>query len=471
MRRHPHFLFSFSVLCLAPLFLFILGYPASRCAGADLPAEAGNVNRSIIPVFGPTDSQVEGKTLTLQEAVEFALRQNANLKQSLKIYEASNAKIGEVQSGFYPQLEADLTYTRATANFAPQPGLALPGGSGGESNTSYPNYNASLNFKQLLFDFGKLHSQVQSTRMASESAGVDRKSTADALILNVKQAYYGLLENLKIQEVNEETVHQMEKHLEQAEGFFKAGTKPKFDVTKARVDLTSARLNLIRAKNKVQVARITLNNAMGMPVDFRVEPKDPLVFKKEEITVETAQKLAVENRPELLSLRLKKHSALYSLQYSKRQFYPTLTASGGYQYRNDDFPLINNWNVGATLAFPFFNGFQTTKQADEAQANVEALSAQEEVQVQNVLLEVQQDYLNLTAAEEQIATSELIVKQAEENLNLAEGRYKAGVGTALETTDAEVLLSNAKTSLVQSLFDYNVAQAQLEKAIGKIVKD
>lgn len=431
------------------LFLVMVEQTSQFCLAADLPAK-------------------EGKRLSLKAAVDLAMGRNPNVKSSSKIYESANAKVGETRSNFFPQLELDFTYTRATSNFAPQPGLGIGGGpgAGASSDNSFNNYTASLNLRQLLYDFGKLSSQVESVEKLAQSASVDRKTTTDNLILNVKQSYYGLLQSQRIVEVNEETVRQMEKHLEQAEGFYKVGSKAKFDVTKARVDLTNAKLNLIKAKNSVKIARVTLNNAMGMPVDFPVEPEDSLVFKKEEMAFEAAQKLALEHRPELLSIRLKKESSSYALQSSRRQYFPSLTANGGTIYRNQEFPLIYNWNVGATLAFPFFNGFQTKKQVDGAQANLEAVTAQEEIQVQNILLEVEQAFLNLTAAEEQIETSGLIVKQAEENLDLAEGRYRAGVGTAIETTDAEVSLTNAKTNAIQTLYSYNLAQAQLEKAIG-----
>jgi outer membrane protein TolC len=82
-------------------------------------------------------------------------------------------------------------------------------------------------------------------------------------------------------------------------------------------------------------------------------------------------------------------------------------------------------------------------------------------------LEVRQDYLNLLAAEEAIRTSEVVVRQAEENLELANGRFQAGVGTSVEQTDAQVTLTNAKTSQVQALYDYKVAGAHLEKAMGR----
>ena len=276
---------------------------------------------------------------------------------------------------------------------------------------------------------------------------------------------------MQIQGVNEETVRQMEKHLDQAEGFFAVGSKPKFDVTKARVDLNNARLNLIKAKNAVQVSRVTLNNAMGVPVDFKVELSDMMTFKKEALTLEAAQNLSLRNRPEMISLRLKKESVRHTLENARAQYYPTLSASGSYAYRNEDFPLVHNWNIGATLAFPFFSGFLTSRQVDQAQANMEAAEAQEEIEAQTIRLEVQQAYLDMAAAEEQIAVSGLIVSQAEENLGLAEGRYRAGVGTAIETTDAEVSLSNAKTSAIQALYSHNVARAQLEKAAGGLLPE
>ena len=83
-----------------------------------------------------------------------------------------------------------------------------------------------------------------------------------------------------------------------------------------------------------------------------------------------------------------------------------------------------------------------------------------------VLLEVQQAYLNLREAEERISTAQLIVKQAQENLELANGRYAAGLGNPVEVTDSQIAYSNAKTSHIQALSDYNIATASLEKAMG-----
>ncbi|MBI5039191.1 MAG: TolC family protein, partial [Nitrospirae bacterium] len=92
--------------------------------------------------------------------------------------------------------------------------------------------------------------------------------------------------------------------------------------------------------------------------------------------------------------------------------------------------------------------------------------ANEELLRQNVFLEVQQSFLNLKEAEERIPAAELTVKQAEENFEIANGRYTAGVGNPIEVTDAEVALSNARRDYIQALYDYKIAQASLGKAMG-----
>ena len=118
------------------------------------------------------------------------------------------------------------------------------------------------------------------------------------------------------------------------------------------------------------------------------------------------------------------------------------------------------------MSIPIFSGFSTKHQISEAKANLLVLTANEETLRQSVLLEVQQAYLNLTEAGERITVAELTAKQAQENFDIANGRYAAGVGNPIEVTDADVALSNAKTAHNQALYDYKVARASLEKAMG-----
>lgn len=92
--------------------------------------------------------------------------------------------------------------------------------------------------------------------------------------------------------------------------------------------------------------------------------------------------------------------------------------------------------------------------------------ANEDLVRQTIVLDVQQAYLNLKEAENRIPTAEITVTQATENLDIANGRYAAGVGSPIEVTDAQVTYINAKTTYIQALSDYKVTQASLEKAMG-----
>ena len=141
----------------------------------------------------------------------------------------------------------------------------LASGSSGRTNETFDRYSTGFTLSQILYDFGKTPTQVKIQNLTLDASRSDLRNTTDQIILAVKQAYYGVVQAKYTVLVAEDTVKQTQHHLEQAKGFFTAGTRPKFDVTKAEVDLSNAKLNLIRNENAFSIARVTLNNAMGIP--------------------------------------------------------------------------------------------------------------------------------------------------------------------------------------------------------------
>jgi outer membrane protein TolC len=214
------------------------------------------------------------------------------------------------------------------------------------------------------------------------------------------------------------------------------------------------------------VALASLNNALGIPDAAEYVIEDNLSFQKYTITYDEALEKAYKNRPDLTALIARKAAAEKAVTLAEKGYYPFLTGNAAYARAGESFPLNNGWSVGATLSFPIFSGFLTKNQVEEARANLNTIKANEESLRQNILLEVKQAYLGLAEAEERIANAELTVRQATENLEIANGRYAAGVGNPIEVTDAEVSLSNAKTEHIGALYDYRVSRASIEKAIG-----
>ncbi|OPY88760.1 MAG: outer membrane channel protein [Syntrophus sp. PtaU1.Bin208] len=155
-----------------------------------------------------------------------------------------------------------------------------------------------------------------------------------------------------------------------------------------------------------------------------------------------------------------------SIRLARKGYYPYVTGSAGYGYSGEDFPLRDGWNVGALLNVPLFSGFQTRYAVDEAKANLDVLRSNESSFRQTIRLEVEQALSNLREAQERTEATRVAVRQAEENAELATGRYDAGVGNPIEVTDALVSLSNARTAYIAALTDYRIALAGLEKSIG-----
>jgi len=175
---------------------------------------------------------------------------------------------------------------------------------------------------------------------------------------------------------------------------------------------------------------------------------------------------AMQFRPEMISQLAQEQAAETAIKAAQGNFFPTVTSSASYSYSATDFPLVYNWNVAGTVNIPIFSGFLTKQQVAQARANLLKTKANGDVLRQNILLEVNQALLNLGAAKERLQVTAVTIQQAKERLEQVEGRYKAGLSTAVEVTDAEVALVNAQVNDVVAMSNFQAAKAQLDRATG-----
>lgn len=398
----------------------------------------------------------KGDVLNLQQCIDIALQKHPSINSSASTVRASESKIGQARANYFPQVTFQSGYQR----IGPSPSSAL-------SIDPYNQYSNTLNVNQTIFDFGKTINQVQIQSIGAESARADLQDISGQIILGVKQAYYGYLQAKMSRDVALETVNQFQQHYEIAKAFFETGKSSKIDVTSAEVNLSNAKINLLKAENALRIARVTLNNAMGITNAPDYEIKENLLFRPYEISLEEALQRAYKNRPDILSTTKKKEGLEKTIDLNKKGYLPVLSGNAAYGYIGNDLVMDKGWNVGVTLTFPLFTGFSTKYQIDEAKANLDVLKANEDTLLQKVSLEIESAYLLLKEAAERISAGKIVVKQAEETVELAKGRYAAGVGSSIEITDAMITLNNAKMTYITALSDYSVAQANLEKAMGE----
>jgi len=418
---------------------------------------------------GAEDIIKKDELLNLQRCVEIAVIRHPTILAGQNNVSASQSRVGQAQSNYYPQIDLSGAYSRIKPITGAQRlvSTGIDGTSAANVTKSFDQFSGSVSLSQNIYDFGRTSSQVDIQRFNLDASSSNLETTIEQVIFNVKQAYYGVLQAQRNRVVAQDTVKQFQLHLDQAKAFYEVGTHPKYDVTKAEVDLSNAKLALIRSENTLKVSKVTLNNTMGVPdaPDYAVE--DNLAYEKYEIELPRAIETAYKNRPDLKAAVATSRSFERSIDFAKTGYYPVLT--GNAQYDRSDtifFPSGEGWSAGVALTFPIFNGFLTKNQVEEAKSNLGVAKANEETLRQSILLDVQQAYLNLLVAGESISNTELTVKQATENLDIANGRYAAGVGNPIEVSDAEVSLAVAKTANNQALYDYKVARASLERAMG-----
>ncbi len=397
----------------------------------------------------------KGDVLNLQQCIDIALQQHPNLNAAAGSIRVSESKMGQVRANYFPQLTFQSNYQRI-------------GPSSGSLTRSdpYNQYSNTMNLSQNIFDFGKTSTSVEIQSLSRESSQADMLDVRGLVIFNVKQYYFGFLQGRMSLNVAKETANQFQQHYEMSRAFFESGKSSKIDVTSAEVNLSNARINLLKAENALRIAKVNLNNAMGMTNAPEYEIKDDLAYKPYDISLTDAMQNAYKHRPDLLSITKKKEGLEKTIDLSKKGYLPVLSGNAAYGYTGDDQTMDKAWNVGVTLTFPLFTGLSTKYQVQESQANLDVLRANEDNLKQKVSLEVESAYLSMKEAEQRISAGIIVVRQAEENVELARGRYTAGVGSYIEITDAMISLNNAKMTYITALSDYSVTQASLQKAMG-----
>jgi outer membrane protein len=402
-------------------------------------------------------------TKSLNECVAIAIEHHPSLKSATATIEAGQQRVWQAASNYLPQVNAAYSASRRNSSLSSATGVG-GGTTVGRTTNTFNFYNTGVNFSQVLFDFGQTLASIRAAEAQVQSLEADRTTQEATVVLNVKQAYYSLLAAQHLETVADEAVRQTQEHLRDAEARFRVGLAAKFDVTNQQVQAANAELNQVTARNNVAVARETLRNALGLdePLNFGVV--DSFEVPAVEVTEATAVTRAYESRPELQSIRAQEQSADEQVSALERRYLPAVTGNAGYQWSGNSYPLQSTWNVGAAVNLPILTGGLTRAQVGEAKANLAKLQFDESQLRQNIALEVRQAVLDLGRAGESIRVSKTALRQARENLDLAVGRYRTGVGNILEVTDAQATHTTAEANYVQALYAYDTSLAALVKA-------
>lgn len=413
--------------------------------------------------------------LSLDDAVRIGLDKSRAIHASMMRVQYADSKASEAAALLLPTLKFSGGYTRlseipparVTLSFLPDPVTLSP--------TFVNSYNLRLTLQQPLFTGFKLQRNADIAGYTSQATQKDFEKDKGELILNIKNAYWNVFKAVELQKVVDENVEQIKAHLRDIENWRKQGLVTTSDVLKVQVQLSDARLRQIDMKNNVQLAEISLNSAIGLPLETEFELTSATAHEPKQFAdLNTLVHHALEKRPDIQSMdfRVKAGDAAVSLAQST--WWPQIYVVGNYLSARPNqriFPtqdvFKDTWDVGVVVSFDVWNWGTTIHQTDQARAQL-ALTVDGYAQLRDaVVLDVTRNYLNLGRAKERISVAEQGVKQAEENYRVTNEKFKQGIGTNSDLLDAEVALLQARTNFTQAIVDFQLAQASLERALGE----
>jgi outer membrane protein TolC len=273
--------------------------------------------------------------------------------------------------------------------------------------------------------------------------------------------------------VAEQQVKNFEAQLEVTQAFFDVGIVPKNDVLLAEVNLANAKQQLVRAANDLATAKASFNILLRREVDTPFEVVDILAHKAFPLSFDQSLEEAIRLRPEIKTAQLNIDQAKENVKIARSAFFPTISLAGNYSRTSDWWTTesgiqSNIWTVQALATFTLWNWGNTAFKVGENRVKVKQAEDAKTQLIDSVTLEVKDDYLNMQVAERNIRTAEKSIEQAEENLRMNEERYKYQVSTQTDVVNAVTLLAQARVNYYGALSDFNVAKAQLERAMGRM---
>lgn len=446
-------------------------HPAARADDpAATPAPAPGAPTTQGPVApAPAAPPRPSRTVTLAQAMADALAHQPTLLQAHAGSEAAGARADEAESSLLPQLNASGTYARATNNI-PGTTSAL----GYQAGTTWGGANSwrvGATLSQLIWDFGQTSGKWRAAQSSAESLRDTEDATRAGVLLGVETAFFGARAGKDLVRVARDNLANQGAHLRQTEGFVRAGTHAQIDLAQARTDYANAVVQVVNAENSYLTEKAQLNQAMGLvgPTDYEVADDTLPPVEGEDLTLEALMPQALAARPEIAALDAQTRVQERTLGSVKAGYLPALGLAAGL---NDSGPALDstvwNWSTQLTLSWNVYQGGLTSAQVRETQANLDAARAQLETQRQQVRVDVETARLAVRAAKQTLSAAGDALANARVLLQLAEGRYRTGVGNAIELGDAQVALTTAAAQQVQAEYNLSTSRGQLLRALGRM---
>jgi outer membrane protein TolC len=445
----------------------------------------------LITLSGFAQNKPDSLRITLQQAIEIALNESPNMRIADRTIETKKYYRKEQIVGLFPNVSAGASYQRTLLKqktvmdmsglldlFASM-GLPIPPDAGGATEMEIGTFNNMALSANLSLPIiaPALWNTVKLTSMDIELAVEQARASKIALVNNIKKAYYAVLIAQESYKVLMDNYKNVEENAKLVTNKYNQGLVSEFDKLRADVQLHNIKPNINAAINAVDLSQKALKIYMGVNV------YEPIIFEGELKDFEAEMKAA--KLPEKSSLSLDNNTDLKQMDMTIQQLersrkivlssaYPMLALSGSFQYMTmgDDIPAKDfNWFptsvIGISLQIPIVSWASTSYKNKQIKNNIQNMNDNRLNMERMLWLSLTSNLNNIDKAIADFESSSQSVKMAARAYDIAQRQYEVGLATWLQLSDVELALLRSQLLYYQSIYDYLVAQAELEYVLGK----
>lgn len=405
---------------------------------------------------GSNPSELGAQPLTLDEAVSIALKKQPNVNIAWANFVSQQGRVQQVAAALNPQFSAAAGYNNQSS-IRSSAAILTP-------------YSASVSVQQLIFDFGKTRDAVRQQQALERSTRFTVTRTQQSTALQVRTAFYNLVQNLANVKVSELDVATRQRELDEATARMNNGLGAPGDVIQAKSNLADGAIGLAAARNSALDSEVTLAQLMG------INPRTPIVpasaaepIMSDESNIEKLVADAVKDRPDIGAAKEQVKAAVFGVSMAQKGNLPRLDGVVGMTGKGPNDPTYSEAGIyGITVTWLFGDGGLTAGQVKEARGAEES-ARQSLISVTNqAISDVSQAFVDLQAALQRLDLAQVDVANSQELVRIDEGRYVGGIGQFLDVTTAQSALVAAQRNLTQAQGDVQRARANLRVATGQM---
>ncbi len=436
------------------------------------------------------------KTLTINEAINTALKNNRDITVSVMNVKKAEAAVDEAYGYALPSLDLSGSFS----HFLKKPLMSFPDFGSLLQNATYSilfdenviprdenkfkpvanvlqsfsqsnNYSTSLTLTQTLFS-SAVFKGIGASQIYYDLAKADLNSTVSKTVLSVQKTFYGVLLSKEVLDITRSSFENAQANLKDVQALFKEGMVSEFDMLQAEVQVENIRPVVLQMENNLKTAKDGLKIILGVNQNEEIDVTGEFVYTP----------LAIDNEEELIDEALVSNFELKTLDLKKRvdqafieldvsEYWPTVAAFGQYSYAgssdNWDFSNYSSATIGLSLSINLWRGNRTKNAVEQSTITYEQTEQQLFQLKQYTAMSVKSKIQELNRVQSLIEAQNNNVDVAQRAYEIAKVRYKEGAGSQIELQNTDLALKQARLNRIQSMYSYLVTKYELEQILGK----